>query len=318
MTKTTAASKVRFAMTKALSPRTVALLPEIAAMVLAVVIGATVWLILEYQAEVAAVRHTLEIQQRLSQLLSTVQEAETGNRGFLLTGDESYLEGYDTAVGELEGKFNNLKTLTADNPALQRALNSLRPIVQSRFDLLQEGIALRRQGGLSAAEQFIKTNSGRDVMALVRSGIAQLQEAEILSRRERSARAEKLIRAGTAGAAIGIALVFLSVMGWIWNQRRDARRITAEIAERRQAEAQIRQMQKLEAVGQLTGGIAHDFNNMLAVVLSGLSLIKRRLAAGDTNVLELADAAIDGANRAATLTSRLMSFARQQPLEPRQ
>jgi PAS domain S-box-containing protein len=97
------------------------------------------------------------------------------------------------------------------------------------------------------------------------------------------------------------------------------RDITAEkerAAALAQAEAQLRQAQKMEAVGQLTGGIAHDFNNMLAIVISSLGLIKRRLAKGDANVERFADSALEGANRAASLTHRLLAFARQQPLKP--
>jgi PAS domain S-box-containing protein len=82
------------------------------------------------------------------------------------------------------------------------------------------------------------------------------------------------------------------------------------------AEAQLRQAQKMEAVGQLTGGIAHDFNNMLAIVIGSLSLLKRRLAKGETNVERFADSALEGANRAASLTHRLLAFSRQQPLKP--
>jgi PAS domain S-box-containing protein len=82
------------------------------------------------------------------------------------------------------------------------------------------------------------------------------------------------------------------------------------------AEAQLRQAQKMEAVGQLTGGIAHDFNNMLAVVIGSLGLLKRRLAKGDKDVSRLADSALDSATRAASLTHRLLAFSRQQPLKP--
>lgn len=81
-------------------------------------------------------------------------------------------------------------------------------------------------------------------------------------------------------------------------------------------EEQLRQAQKMEAVGQLTGGIAHDFNNMLAVVLGALDLLERRMARGETDLARYVDAARDGAQRAAALTQRLLAFARQQPLAP--
>ena len=78
----------------------------------------------------------------------------------------------------------------------------------------------------------------------------------------------------------------------------------------------LRQSQKMDAVGQLTGGIAHDFNNMLAVVIGSLDLLSRRLGS-DERARRYVDAASDGARRAALLTQRLLSFSRQQPLEPK-
>jgi len=93
-------------------------------------------------------------------------------------------------------------------------------------------------------------------------------------------------------------------------------RVLEEVYERSKAEDQLRQIQKMEAVGQLTGGIAHDFNNMLAVVLGGLSLLQRKLEKGETNVGHLVNGAIDGARRASALTQRLLAFSRQQSLNP--
>jgi PAS domain S-box-containing protein len=94
-------------------------------------------------------------------------------------------------------------------------------------------------------------------------------------------------------------------------------RVTDEISERLKAEEQLRQAQKMEAVGQLTGGIAHDFNNMLAVVIGGLNLAQRKLAKGDADISRFVEGAMDGAQRAAELTRRLLAFSRQQPLEPK-
>src|SRR5690606_36706987 len=74
--------------------------------------------------------------------------------------------------------------------------------------------------------------------------------------------------------------------------------------------------QKMEAVGQLTGGIAHDFNNMLATVIGPLDLLSERLHDGDPRMKRYIDLALDGAQRAAQLTQRLLAFSRQPPLQP--
>jgi signal transduction histidine kinase/ActR/RegA family two-component response regulator len=92
--------------------------------------------------------------------------------------------------------------------------------------------------------------------------------------------------------------------------------LRAEAVEREAAEAQLRQVQKMEAVGQLTGGIAHDFNNMLAVVVGGIDLARRRLNGPRREVLVHLTNAMEGATRAAALTRRLLSFARSEPLLP--
>ena len=96
---------------------------------------------------------------------------------------------------------------------------------------------------------------------------------------------------------------------------RDANaRLTAEIAERRKAETQLVQAQKLEAVGQLTGGIAHDFNNLLQVISGGVELLKG--ADGEARRDRLLDAIGKAAARGAGLTRQLLTFARRQPLRP--
>ncbi|HEX5238523.1 MAG TPA: ATP-binding protein [Sphingomicrobium sp.] len=92
--------------------------------------------------------------------------------------------------------------------------------------------------------------------------------------------------------------------------------LKAEAAEREAAESQLRQVQKMEAVGQLTGGIAHDFNNMLAVVVGGIDLALRRLNGPRREVMMHLNNAMEGATRAAALTRRLLSFARSEPLLP--
>ncbi|UYY76885.1 response regulator [Sphingomonas sp. R1] len=90
----------------------------------------------------------------------------------------------------------------------------------------------------------------------------------------------------------------------------------AEADARREAEARAAQADRLDAIGRLTGGVAHDFNNMLAVIIGNLELAEAKLNRGDVDVIRHIDGAMDGARRSATLTRRLLAFARLQPLDP--
>jgi signal transduction histidine kinase len=93
------------------------------------------------------------------------------------------------------------------------------------------------------------------------------------------------------------------------------RRVEARTREREAALAQVHEMQKVESLGKLTGGVAHDFNNLLTAVIGNLEIL-RKYALHDPKQLRLVDGAIQGAERGATLTSRMLAFARRQELRP--
>jgi len=94
-------------------------------------------------------------------------------------------------------------------------------------------------------------------------------------------------------------------------------RVESEVAERIKAEAALRQAQKMEAIGQLTGGVAHDFNNLLTVIMGGLDTIRRSKPEDHSRIKRATDMALQGTQRAASLTGRLLAFSRRQPLEPK-
>ncbi|MDD1001622.1 response regulator [Pseudomonas sp. TNT2022 ID642] len=94
--------------------------------------------------------------------------------------------------------------------------------------------------------------------------------------------------------------------------------LAKEVAERVRAEAQLLQVQKMDALGKLTGGIAHDFNNLLTGIITSLELIQKRVVDGRLDKVQFySEAALNSAMSAASLTHRLLAFARQQPLDTR-
>jgi PAS domain S-box-containing protein len=93
--------------------------------------------------------------------------------------------------------------------------------------------------------------------------------------------------------------------------------VVIDVTEKKRIESTLYQVQKMEAVGQLTGGVAHDFNNLLTVIGGNLDMLRLRLKSGDSDLLRLVDGALRGAKRASTLTQRLLAFSRRQPLDPK-
>ena len=269
------------------------------------------------------VEHTLNVQQAITRTLSLVQDAETGQRGYLLTNDSAYLEPYQNAIAAMAPQLEVLDDLVADNPGQVERARLLKAEIDERLRIIAQTLDQARVGKTDVAVSILREGAGKASMDRIRAFAADMQreEAELLDLRTREDRASgdllrtTLLVAAVVALMLGVFL-FLAFRRFALALTATNANLAQEIVTRKNTEAQLIQSQKMEAVGQLTGGLAHDFNNMLAVVLSALSLMRRRLAAGDKDVTKFMDAAEDGARRAATLTSRLLAFARRQPLSP--
>jgi signal transduction histidine kinase/CheY-like chemotaxis protein len=120
-----------------------------------------------------------------------------------------------------------------------------------------------------------------------------------------------------AGTIVGSAILFMTLMLVL----KSTQNLHDETQRRQAAEGTLRQAQRLDAVGQLTGGIAHDFNNLLTIIIGNLDSAQRQAKALATDGIGRIEVSVSramlGAQRAATLTRRLLAFSRQQPLSPR-
>jgi signal transduction histidine kinase/CheY-like chemotaxis protein len=258
-------------------------------------------------------------------VLSLATDAETGQRGYLLTAKNTYLEPYETAKRQLSSQIDVLREQTTDNATQQARARQLKPLAASKMAELERAITLRATGHGDEALSLINSDSGKAIMDHMRAIIAEMRLANQNVLHDRSARADRFNELALVGL-VGTALLLVALAFFAL---RDARqrllalestntRLQGEIQERSVAQGQVRQLQKMEAVGHLTGGIAHDFNNMLAVVIGSLDVARRRLTGSEhPNLLKCIDNASEGAARAAVLTARLLAFSRQQPLEPR-
>ncbi|HRO49876.1 MAG TPA: CHASE3 domain-containing protein [Hyphomicrobium sp.] len=298
--------------------------PEVAGTALVLIFALTLWLGTRYAGQAEWVRHSLQVEMNLSNIYALLKDAELGQRSYILTGEVDFLQPFLRAKAELPDEIANLKALLSDNEAQLEAFKEAVPIIERRIAYAEETISVRRQEGFEAAQARVLARYGLKVTEELRDRFQALRKEEhaLLASREID-----MLRTVNV-LAIVVVLAFLATMlalsAWIFRARRDAAEIatankllTETIADRDLAEMQIRQMQKVEAVGQLTGGIAHDFNNMLAVIMSGIGLAQKRLQGGQDGAEEFLQGALDGANRAATLVKRLLAFSRQQPLAPK-
>ena len=299
-------------------------------MLLTLVVGTAALLVELQQRRDETVRQSLIVKNKLVALLNVVQDAESGQRGYLLTGEAQYLEPYYKAVGRLGPALAEVRGATGSRPFHKDSLARLHALIDEKMGELRLTITQRQSGNAVDALATMYSSSEKSLMNQIRDIVGGMdwQESQILyAHLQGSRKMANLLRAGILLAAVIIvALAVYSIRqtrrrAEIIIRQRDElvvanQALLLEKSTREAAENQVRQLQKMEAVGLLTGGVAHDFNNMLAVIISGLELMQRRLAKGDAKLEKYIEAAMDAANRAATLTQRLLAFSRQQALKP--
>ncbi len=377
-------------------------------------------------------QHTYEVLATIQKLDLAVQSAESGQRGYLLTGNDDYLVPYRAALAGIASLPGELQRMTADNPVQQERLRTLAPQLQGKFDELLQTIEARRDLGFEAAMRIVQADAGNVLMRQIEATLAAMtaEEQRLLTQRlatadSRGAWVYGLVAGGTV-LAIAALLWAASLLNQAWSRSYNteaeqrilalrlrtcldslsqgvavfdgARQLShwndcfqvlldlpkamvrtgtpyaafaehtagpsetfletedqirhspgipgepityertqpnghhlelrrtpmrdegfvltiSDMTKRAQAEAVLREAQKMQAIGQLTGGIAHDFNNLLTVILGNLELARSKLE-GDHPLMSRIERAAWAAQRGATLTSHLLAFARKQPLDP--
>jgi methyl-accepting chemotaxis protein len=161
------------------------------------------------------VAHTREVQNQLTQLLSNLQDAETGQRGYVITGVEGYLAPYTSGTARAEENRKHLAQLVVDNPRQQARADALTPLIADKFAELQQTIDLRRNRDFAAAQSVVLTDRGKKTMDAIRSLLQEMnaEEDNLLKKRADAAQADARNAKSTMVFGTLAALVLAGLAG---------------------------------------------------------------------------------------------------------
>ena len=163
------------------------------------------------------VTHTYQVLEGLEGITSTLKDAETGQRGYLITGEDSYLAPYTAAKADIKARIAVVAGLTSDNAAQQARIAKLQPLVDAKFAELQETIDLRTSGGFEAARTVVLTNKGKAVMDQIRTIMADMagNESSLLSVRAAASASAATSSRVAVLAGVGIAALLVLLLAWL-------------------------------------------------------------------------------------------------------
>jgi methyl-accepting chemotaxis protein len=161
--------------------------------------------------------HSYQVISGLESLKASMIDAETGERGYLLTGDEGHLEPYRSALARVEQQQSNIRTLTADNPRQQVRVERLARLIASRLAFLSDVIQVRRDKGFEPARLLVAQGTDKRLMDDVRQAIEEMEaeEESLLASRSRDALEATSVAYNAIFGGGGIAVVIAMLSGFL-------------------------------------------------------------------------------------------------------
>ncbi|MHC5737503.1 response regulator [Nostoc sp.] len=176
------------------------------------------------------VQKTQEKINKLEELLSEIKDAETGQRGYILTGQENYLEPYQAVVGNIDQKIVELRNLITDQPNQQKQFATLEPLIAAKLAILKQTIYLRQNQGFEAALQVIQTNQGKHLMDDIRKIIKEIENEDrgLLKQQSQAAKTSANNTVLTLVFAICLSFLILSIVYYFISREVRERKFTEE------------------------------------------------------------------------------------------
>jgi PAS domain S-box-containing protein len=181
--------------------------------------------------------HSYRVLEKLEEVLSQIKDAESGQRGYLITGQEIYLDPYYAAIEVVEQEVKDLRRLTANNPNQQRRLDTLEPLIAQRLAVSKQIIDLRKNEGFEIARQVLLAGRGRLLMDNIRQAIREMKNAENVLLKQQAISAEASARNTIITLSSGIFLNFFilaAVYYFIYRESSDRKRAEEALRESQQ------------------------------------------------------------------------------------
>ncbi len=285
------------------------------------------WSFIKQKETTGRVAQSQLILQKLEMVLSSVKDAETGQRGYVLTGKQTYLQPHNRAVQTITRQVQELKTLTVADPYQQQQLIILKSLIAKKLAELNQTIDLRKNQGFDAALSVVLTNRGQELMDQIRKTIQQMQSAKnkqlqnwLKTREEADSKGQLVFLAGIVLNLVAFYLVYRATSEEI-SERKQAeasfRRLTEELEARVQErtielkEANANLLRSNRELEQFAYVASHDLQEPLRAVNSYAQLITRKY---QSNLDAKADKYLcyitEGATRMQRLINDLLEFSR--------
>jgi PAS domain S-box-containing protein len=167
---------------------------------------------------------------KLEELLSEMKDAETGQRGYIITGQEIYLEPYQAVIEKIDQKIAELKDLVADQASQQKQFSTIEPLIAAKLAIIKRTIYLRQNQGFEAALQVIQTNEGKNLMDNIRQVIHEMenQNKGLLQQQSQAVKSTAKKTVLTLAIAICLSFIILAIVYYFIYREAKERQFTEE------------------------------------------------------------------------------------------
>jgi methyl-accepting chemotaxis protein len=233
------------------------------------------------------VAHSQQVLGDIAEVLSLLKDTETGQRGYIITGDEAYLEPYQAGVAGAPAVVKNLRQLTADNPNQQTRLDQAEPLIAAKLAELKRTIELRRKGDVDEAVKVVRGDEGRKYMVALRAVLDQMEHDEREQLKVRTVDAEASASNAKSAIVVGTAFCLVLVAATaLFLTRSLSKQIGSAVRHVQSSSAQLQSAANQQAAGAKESSTAM---NEINTTISELQATSRQIAESAQRVANVAE-----------------------------